>query len=80
MTNATVSRKTETLEARVTALRNRHTKLDEDIRFEQNRPLPSMGRLRVLKSRKLMLKDEMAYYNGVLQTLSSLDQPPIGVA
>jgi hypothetical protein len=39
-----------------------------------------MGRLRVLKSRKLMLKDEMAYYNGVLQTLSSLDQPPIGVA
>ena len=31
-----------------------------------------MSRLRALKSRKLMLKDEMTYYSGLLQTLSSM--------
>lgn len=60
------------LQARVNALRTRHARLDEAILAEQRRPLPSMGRLRALKARKLMLKDEMTYYRGVLQTLSSM--------
>ncbi|WP_167647781.1 YdcH family protein [Mameliella alba] len=60
------------LEARVQALRSRHAALEQDIEAEQRRPLPSMSRLRALKSRKLMLKDEMTYYSGLLQTLSSM--------
>ncbi|KHQ52283.1 YdcH family protein [Mameliella alba] len=63
---------TPSLEARVQALRSRHAALEQDIEAEQRRPLPSMSRLRVLKSRKLMLKDEMTYYSGLLQTLSSM--------
>lgn len=61
------------VEARIAALRMRHADLEAQIDSEHSRPLPSAGRLRALKSRKLMLKDEMTYYDGVLRTLSSLD-------
>lgn len=61
---------TGTLEARIEALRSRHAELDTHIRAEQLRPLPSVSRLRLLKRRKLMLKDEMTYYDGVLRTLT----------
>lgn len=76
MTNANAS-----LQARMTAIRGRHTKLEQEIEDEQRRPLPSMTRLRALKKRKLMLKDEMTYYDGVTQTLSSMHRgTPKGAA
>lgn len=72
---------TPSLEARVQALRNRHAALEQDIKSEQRRPLPSMSRLRALKSRKLMLKDEMTYYSGLMDTLSSMTRDnPQGAA
>lgn len=72
---------TGSIEARVKALETRHARLEQEIQTEQRRPLPSMSRLRALKSRKLMLKDEMAYYGGVLQTLASMDgRNPQGAA
>ena len=74
MTQAPGNGKGASLEARISALRNRHAELEAHIAQEQTRPLPSMTRLRTLKTRKLMLKDEMSYYDGVLQTLSSFPQ------
>ncbi|SMX36692.1 YdcH family protein [Maliponia aquimaris] len=61
------------VQARIAALRTRHADLEAQIDNEHGRPLPSAGRLRALKARKLMLKDEMAYYDGVLRTLANLD-------
>lgn len=60
----------DALSARIDALRTRHAKLETAIEDEQTRPLPNATRLRHLKSQKLMLKDEMAYYDGVMRTLS----------
>ena len=57
------------LKARISALRDRHRQIDTQIESEQARPAPSALRLRTLKNRKLMLKDEMTYYEGVLRTL-----------
>lgn len=57
------------IEARIAALRDRHAALDSQIDDEQNRPAPNGLRLRLLKNRKLILKDEMSYYEGVLRTL-----------
>lgn len=69
------------VQARIAALRARHADLEAEIDAEHSRPLPSTGRLRVLKSRKLMLKDELSYYDGVLRTLSSLKaESPRGAA
>jgi hypothetical protein len=62
------------LHARIEALKMRHAALDERIRDEQNRPLPSVSRLRMLKRHKLSLKDEMTYYDGVLRTVSAMDR------
>lgn len=70
----TMTSPARSLEARIDALRNRHAKLDAQIRDEQTRPLPNMARLRGLKGRKLVLKDEMAYYDGVLRTLGHQGQ------
>ena len=63
------------LSAGIVALRPRHADLEARIHAEQTRPLPSVSRLRLLKAHKLKLKDEMAYYDGVMRTLSSLGQP-----
>ena len=60
------------ISARIEALKARHAALDERIREEQNRPLPSVSRLRMLKRNKLILKDEMTYYDGVLRTVSAM--------
>ncbi len=62
---------TDSLQARIAALRSRHAEVDAQIHAEQARPLPGMARLRLLKRRKLMLKDEMTYYEGVLRTLEA---------
>jgi hypothetical protein len=61
----------KSLEARIDALRNRHARIDAMIREELGRPMPNSTRLRGLKGRKLLLKDEMAYYAGVLRTLAT---------
>lgn len=61
--------KNQTLKARIDALRMRHEALDMSIRDEQRRPLPETTRLRSLKARKLILKDELSYYEGVLATI-----------
>ncbi|MBV2361309.1 YdcH family protein [Thalassococcus sp. CAU 1522] len=63
------------IEARIDALRSRHGDLDARIRSEQLRPLPNAAHLRHLKSRKLKLKDEMTYYEGVLRTLAGMEAP-----
>lgn len=63
--------KTSSLQARMQALRSRHAEIDTHVQAEQQRPQPSLARLRQLKRRKLMLKDEMAYYAGVMRTLSN---------
>ena len=71
---APTSKRTESLSARITALKDRHAELDERIHEEQSRPLPSVSRLRLLKRRKLMLKDEMSYYDGVLRTVANMNR------
>lgn len=80
-TTRTTKGNSASVEARIAALRARHADLDAEIEVEHNRPLPSATRLRSLKSRKLLLKDEMTYYDGVLRTLSSLNgSEPRGAA
>ena len=68
------------LRARLASLRERHGSLDTEIEQEQKRPAPNPMRLRLLKSRKLILRDEMTYYEGVLRTLQTGGSIPAGTA
>jgi len=57
------------LGARIDALATRHAELHARIEDEHKRPQPNDERLRLLKSRKLMIKDDMTHYQGVMLTL-----------
>ncbi|SDI07080.1 YdcH family protein [Lutimaribacter saemankumensis] len=58
--------------ARVNALKNRKSKLEGEIAAEEGRPAPDTLRLRHLKARKLLIRDQLARYEGVLRTLRPL--------
>lgn len=60
---------TASLSARITALRQRHSELDSRIGRELSRPAPDSATLGRLKRHKLMIKDEMARYEGLLRAL-----------
>lgn len=57
------------LVARIDSLRDRHKALETQIEDEQKLSSPNWMRLRLLKTRKLILKDELSYYQGVLDAL-----------
>lgn len=57
------------LRNRVKALRMRHGELQERIDSELNRPAPDSAILGRLKRRKLLIKDELQRYDGVLSSL-----------
>ena len=60
----------QSLVARIDSLRDRHNALDRQIEDEQKLSSPNWMRLRLLKTRKLILKDELSYYQGVLDALN----------
>lgn len=57
------------LKGRVQALRRRHSELQQRIDSELSRPAPDSTILKRLKRRKLLIKDEMRRYDGVLRGL-----------
>lgn len=71
MTSKIVQR-VESLAAHVSALRTRHRKLDRQILEEQHRPAPDYGKLRWLKARRLVLRDQVARYEGLMSSLKPL--------
>ena len=56
--------------ARMEAIQVRHRQLEDQLDDEARRPQPDMAVLQVLKREKLKLKDEMAFREGLLRTLS----------
>lgn len=60
---------TASLAARITALRKRHSDLESRIGRELSRPAPDSATLGRLKRHKLMIKDEMSRYEGLLRAL-----------
>lgn len=61
----------QSLNARIDSLRDRHRALEEQVKSEEKTASPNWMRLRLLKTRKLILKDELSYYQGVLDTLQN---------
>jgi hypothetical protein len=57
------------LEAHIAALQGRHHDLEERIAREQRRPAPDASLLQTLKRRKLLIKDDMTRFEGVLRSL-----------
>ncbi|NDW47579.1 YdcH family protein [Ruegeria sp. PrR005] len=53
-------------------LRERRAELKQRILQELKRPAPCAQTLRMLKRRKLTLKDELARHEGLLRTLDAL--------
>ncbi|MEM1129947.1 MAG: YdcH family protein [Pseudomonadota bacterium] len=62
--------KLDTVEARLTALAERHAALDTAIAEEMRHIVPDDVKLRRLKRAKLRLKDDMAFLTGLTRTLS----------
>ena len=46
--------------AHASALQNKHSHLDEQLRAERGRPAPDAGLIQELKRRKLRIKEELA--------------------
>lgn len=62
----------KSISARVSALKRRKSQLEDKISAEQARPAPDHLRLRRLKSRKLVIKDQVARYDSLLRSLKPL--------
>jgi len=69
---STIIERTASLSAHVKALRTRHRKLDSEITEEQRRPAPDHAKLRWLKARRLVIRDQLARYEGILRTLKPM--------
>ncbi len=69
---STIIDRTASLSAHVKALRTRHRLLDGRIEEEQRRPAPDHAKLRWLKARRLVIRDQLARYEGILRTLKPL--------
>ncbi len=64
------------LGVKIAALKTRHHELKQKIAEELKRPVPCAMSLQKLKRRRLRIKDEMARYEGLLRTLTSLSRNP----
>ncbi|AAV95503.1 YdcH family protein [Ruegeria pomeroyi] len=60
------------LKLRMAVLKDRRAELKERILQELKRPAPCAQTLRMLKRRKLTLKDELARHEGLLRTLDAM--------
>ena len=69
---STIIERTASLSAHVKALKSRHRKLDGEIMEEQRRPAPDHVKLRWLKARRLVIRDQLARYEGILRTLKPM--------
>lgn len=67
----------DALAARITALKARHFELEAKLVREQARPAPDSVQLGRLKRRKLLIKDELARYEGVLRSLGRRLSAPV---
>ena len=69
---SSIIERTASLSSHVKALRTRHRKLDSEVTEEQRRPAPDHARLRWLKARRLVIRDQLARYEDVLRTLKPM--------
>ncbi len=69
---STIINRTASLTAHLKALKARHRTLDGEITQEQRRPAPDHAKLRWLKARRLVIRDQLARYEGVLRTLKPM--------
>ncbi|MEQ9693213.1 YdcH family protein [Shimia sp. SDUM112013] len=60
------------LSSHVTSLRKRHRKLDSEIMQEHTRPAPDHAKLRWLKARRLVLRDQLRHYESLLKNVKPL--------
>ena len=67
--------------ARLQMLREQHRDLDSAVEALEAAGSTDLLQIKRLKKRKLMLKDEMTYYSGLMDTLSSMNRDnPQGAA
>ena len=66
---SSIIERTASLSAHIKALRTRHRKLDGEITEEQRRPAPDHAKLRWLKARRLLIRDQLARHEEILRTL-----------
>ncbi len=64
------------LKLRMAVLKERRAELKQRILTELKRPAPCAQTLRMLKRRKLTLKDELARHEGLLRTLEAMRPQP----
>ncbi|SDD77030.1 Protein of unknown function [Ruegeria marina] len=64
------------LKLRMAVLKDRREELKQRILQELKRPAPCAQTLRMLKRRKLSLKDELARHEGLLRTLDAMQSQP----
>lgn len=67
-----LTQRVASLASHVSSLRTRHRKLDSEIGEEHSRPAPDDLKLRWLKTRRLMLRDQLQHYEKTLKSLKSL--------
>lgn len=61
-----------TLSTHVASLKTRHRKIDSEITQEHTHAAPDQTKLRWLKTRRLMLRDQMKHYEAILKDLKPL--------
>ena len=67
-----IVQRVNSLSAHVSALKKRHRKLDGEITVEQRRAAPDHMKLRWLKARRLVIRDQMTRYEDMLRQLKPL--------